>query len=433
MQAENLKIKQIVSEFFSKSLHIVLESRIPFISAQSQRGGGRGGDQVSFLGSAPPSRMANRWFNLQLENHNAVQDRAEPWRRVDTQEPMVVDIFLRHPTCVGGDAGARYRGQRFLKGRPPKRNPTSRGDSWSENDGESFSSQGGISPTLLERWVVHYERRKKPLGTATGLGLGTCKGVVGGGGFGYSKGSGSVNLEGIYALEIGSPGREPGDNLAYPTHGIESPVVYKRTIIILRLLYCWVSALPAHRLFRLANSSHHNQSFSLSYTASAAPPSLSDADETLMLTCSLMPIETQWGRLCVSVAYRKATAMTALEVMPPLLLHIIADYVGSPATDPLRQLSSVGVTPSGGIHGRRGVHVVSSTASIPNSPSFGPHHSWSGSLNKVPGPPPVPRPTIQFASPSSDFHASPPKPPINFHHPSSPSGHGQMPSQHFSL
>ncbi|CAM6079114.1 unnamed protein product [Sphagnum tenellum] len=101
-----------------------------------------------------------------------------------------------------------------------------------------------------------------------------------------------------------------------------------------------------------------------------------------MLTCSLIPIETQWGRLCVSVAYRKATAMTALEVMPPLLLHIIADYVGSPATDPLRQLSSVGVTPSGGIHGRWGVHVVSSTASIPNSPSFGPHHSWSGSLNK---------------------------------------------------
>jgi len=328
---------------------------------------------------------------------------------------MVVDIFLQHPTCVGGDAGARSRDQRFLKGRSPKGNPTSRGDSWSENDGESFSSQGGISPTLLERWVVHYERRKKPLGTATGLGLGTGKGVVGGGGFGYSKGSRSGNLEGIYALETGSSGREPGDSLAYPpTHGIESPVVYERTIIILRLLYCWVRALPAHHLFRLANSSLHNQSFSLSYTASAAPPSLSDADETLMLTCSLMPIETQWGRLCVSVAYRKATAMTALEVMPPLLLHIIADYVGSPTTDPLRQLSSVGLTPSGGIHGRRGVHVVSLTGSIPNSPSFGPYHSWSRSLNKVPGPSPVLLPTIQFASPSSDFHASPPKPPINF-------------------
>ncbi|CAK9866300.1 unnamed protein product [Sphagnum jensenii] len=346
MQAEKAKIEQIVSEFFVKSLHVILESRIPFVAAQSQSGGagggggggGRGGDEVSFLGSSPvssssSSRTTNRWFNLELENCNAVQESAEPWRRGIMQEAMVVDILLH------------------------------------------FSSQGGPSATLLERWVVHYERRKKPPSTATG------------------------------GLGLGGTGK-----------------VYKRTIIMLRSLYCSVRTLPAHRLFRLANSSSHSQSFSLSYMVSAAPPPLTTGDDRLMSTCRLTPIETQWGRLCVSVAYRSATAVTALEIMPPILPRIIADYVGSPTTDPLRRFSSIGSMPSRGNPGKQGVHMVSLPSSVPVS--LGRRHSWSGGLNKVAGPPSLPpsSPTFQSASPSPNFHPSPPKPP------SSPSGQGHMPS-----
>ncbi|CAK9208064.1 unnamed protein product [Sphagnum jensenii] len=345
MQAEKAKIEQIVSEFFVKSLHVILESRIPFVAAQSQSGGaggggggGRGGDEVSFLGSSPvssssSSRTTNRWFNLELENCNAVQESAEPWRRGIMQEAMVVDILLH------------------------------------------FSSQGGPSQTLLERWVVHYERRKKPPSTATG------------------------------GLGLGGTGK-----------------VYKRTIIMLRSLYCSVRTLPAHRLFRLANSSSHSQSFSLSYMVSAAPPPLTTGDDRLMSTCRLTPIETQWGRLCVSVAYRSATAVTALEIMPPILPRIIADYVGSPTTDPLRRFSSIGSMPSRGNPGKQGVHMVSLPSSVPVS--LGRRHSWSGGLNKVAGPPSLPpsSPTFQSASPSPNFHPSPPKPP------SSPSGQGHMPS-----
>ncbi|CAM6014697.1 unnamed protein product [Sphagnum balticum] len=347
MQAEKAKIEQIVSEFFVKSLHVILESRIPFVAAQSQSGGaggggggggGRGGDEVSFLGSSPvssssSSRTTNRWFNLELENCNAVQECAEPWRRGIMQEAMVVDILLH------------------------------------------FSSQGGPSSTLLERWVVHYERRKKSPSTATG------------------------------GLGLGGTGK-----------------VYKRTIIMLRSLYCSVRTLPAHRLFRLANSSSHSQSFSLSYMVSAAPPPLTTGDDRLMSTCRLTPIETQWGRLCVSVAYRSATAVTALEIMPPILPRIIADYVGSPTTDPLRRFSSIGSMPSRGNPGKQGVHMVSLPSSVPVS--LGRRHSWSGGLNKVAGPPSLPpsSPTFQSASPSPNFHPSPPKPP------SSPSGQGHMPS-----
>ncbi|CAK9207929.1 unnamed protein product [Sphagnum troendelagicum] len=346
MQAEKAKIEQIVSEFFVKSLHVILESRIPFVAAQSQSGGagggggggGRGGDEVSFLGSSPvssssSSRTTNRWFNLELENCNAVQESAEPWRRGIMQEAMVVDILLQQ------------------------------------------QQQGGPSATLLERWVVHYERRKKPPSTATG------------------------------GLGLGGTGK-----------------VYKRTIIMLRSLYCSVRTLPAHRLFRLANSSSHSQSFSLSYMVSAAPPPLTTGDDRLMSTCRLTPIETQWGKLCVSVAYRSATAVTALEIMPPILPRIIADYVGSPTTDPLRRFSSIGSMPSRGNPGKQGVHMVSLPSSVPIS--LGRRHSWSGSLNKVAGPPSLPpsSPTFQSASPSPNFHPSPPKPP------SSPSGQGHMPS-----
>ncbi len=451
-----------MSEFFVKSLHVILESRIPFVAAQSQSGGaggggggggGRGGDEVSFLGSSPvssssSSRSTNRWFNLELENCNAVQESAEPWRRGIMQEAMVVDILLQQQqqqqqqggdpllpsasssSAAGGSSATRHR---FFKGASsPNRYPsTSRGgDSWSGND-DSFSSQGGPSPTLLERWVVHYERRKKPPSTATGgLGLGgTGRGVSGGGGgggLGHSESWGSGNLEGRFAVGSGSPGRaQQGVNLPIPylpTHVIESPVVYKRTIIMLRSLYCSVRTLPAHRLFRLANSSSHSQSFSLSYMVSAAPPPLTTGDDRLMSTCRLTPIETQWGRLCVSVAYRSATAVTALEIMPPILPRIIADYVGSPTTDPLRRFSSIGSMPSRGNPGKQGVHMVSLPSSVPVS--LGRRHSWSGGLNKVAGPPSLPpsSPTFQSASPSPNFHPSPPKPP------SSPSGQGHMPS-----
>jgi autophagy-related protein 13 len=128
---------------------------------------------------------------------------------------------------------------------------------------------------------------------------------------------------------------------------------------MLRSLYCLVRTLPAFRLFKLANSSSHSRSFSLSYTVSSASLAVSEQDEGAMIKCNLTPIETQWGRLCISSMYRNATAVTALEVTPRILSRIIADYVGSPTTDPLRRFTSVGSLPSGGLSGRHGVHVVS--------------------------------------------------------------------------
>lgn len=378
------------------------------------------------IGGGGGGRASNKWFNLELESSSHVQESVDAWRRGVCQEPMVVDILLHQPTGTmevpssssGNASLERQRSFNKWSG-SPQRVANLRGESWNEgNDGDSFTSAGVVSRTLLERWVVHYERTKK--GSVLGFGPVLAK---------------QAPVEGGASLDedISSIGRKQGGGPStFPSnHVLESPVVYKRTVIMLRSLYCLVRTLPAFRLFKLANFSSHSRSFSLSYTVSPAPSAVSEHDEDAMMKCSLTPIETQWGRLCISSMYRNATAVTALEVTPRIMSRIIADYVGSPTTDPLRRFTSVGSLPSGGLSGRQGVHVVTLPGSVPSSPSgaVGRRHSWSGGINKVQSqPPPLPiSPSYKSSSPSPshpslDFQNLSPKTPHFFHHSSSPSG-----------
>ncbi|KAG0569717.1 hypothetical protein KC19_6G110900 [Ceratodon purpureus] len=325
----------------------------------------------------------------------------------------------------GGLERQRSFGNRWSSS--PQRVADLKGESWEE--GESFAS-GGVSRTLLERWVVHYERTKK--GSWLGFGPVLAKqNVAGAGEMSGSGGAGAGTEEEREGAGLGRGGGGASSSGLPANHVLERPVVYKRTVIMLRSLYCLVRTLPAFRLFKLANYSSHSRSFSLSYTVSSAPSAMSEQDEGAMIKCNLTPIETQWGRLCISSVYRNATAVTALEVTPRILPRIIPDYVGSPTTDPLRRFTSVGSLPSAGLSGRHGVYVVPLPGSVPNSPSgaFGRRHSWSGGINKVqPQPPSLPiSPSYKSSSPSPshpshDFQNSPPKTPHFFHHSSSPSG-----------
>lgn len=88
-QSERARMDQIVSEFFAKSLHIILGSRIPTIS-----GKGISGSSASIRASS------NRWFNLELDQSEAIQDLVEPWKR-GTSEPMIVDVLLQQPGAHG--------------------------------------------------------------------------------------------------------------------------------------------------------------------------------------------------------------------------------------------------------------------------------------------------------------------------------------------
>lgn len=327
-QTEKAKIEQIVAEYYAKALHILLEARIPHLGAP----GGYGNNSEHH----DPRGASNKWFNLELESSTHVAESVEPWRRGLCQEPMVVDIWLHQPTTTtevvptskwSSSSPQRVRGEFY-------------------NDEEGSSQISSVSRTLLERWVVHYERTKK--GSWLGFGPVLKPGV---------SVDGGVSLE----EEILGRGAGAPSTSASPasSHVLERPVVYKRTVILLRSLYCLVRTLPAFRLFKLATVSSHSRSFSLSYTVSPAPSTLSEQDEGAMMKCNLTPIETQWGRLCIYSMYRNATAVTALEVTPRILSRIIPDYVGSPTTDTLRRFTSVGSLPSAGLSGRHGVHVVS--------------------------------------------------------------------------
>ncbi|XP_024520258.1 autophagy-related protein 13b-like isoform X1 [Selaginella moellendorffii] len=233
-------------------------------------------------------------------------------------------------------------------------------DSWSE--GEVEDSYG----TVLERWTISHERFSQ-------------------------RRSGSSS-----------------------SHALEVPGIYKRATILMRTLYCSVRTLPAHRLFHLATSSSQSRSFSLGFKVWASPPPLLP-DEAAMEVRGFAPVETPMGRLAVSVAYRHTTAVTALEVTPAILPRIIADYVGSPTTDPLRRLSAdsfTGSVPCGGISGRRGVHVVSVPTSVPSPPSgIGRRHSWGGGLNKLQSPTLLPPSSPSFGSSPSSRQHSPVAPP----------------------
>ncbi|KAL2611800.1 hypothetical protein R1flu_023492 [Riccia fluitans] len=407
---ERSKVEQIVAEFYAKSLHIILDSRIPSLSPQNYLEE----SHHSAASSSPRSKTTNKWFNLEMENCPALAECVEPWKR-GCLEPMTVDILLQQPSgelpspssCGGG-------GLRYYKGSSPNRENIS-GDSWS-GDIEGCASPIGLCRTILERWVIHYTGRKRSVG--------------GGGGSGSSKpGSG----EGATGVGV-SRGAGGGAPLPHPSsHTVESPVVYKRAVIMLRSLYCTMRTLPSHRLFRLVNSSHHSRSFSLSYRVSASPPPLSDSDQAAMMnnSLSLTPIETMWGRMCISVNYRHTTAVTALEITPPMEPRIITDYVGSPHTNPIRKFHSVGAVPSGGISGRRGVHVVSLPSSVPSSPSgpsFDRRHSWSSGLAKVHLQQPL------GVSPSFRSSRSPsPSVPTDFNPSCSPAAHSASPSHNLHL
>ncbi|KAL3683073.1 hypothetical protein R1sor_001095 [Riccia sorocarpa] len=410
--SERNKMDQIVAEFYAKSLHIILDSRIPSLSSQNYLEE----SHHSAASSSPRSKSTNKWFNLEMENCAAVAECAEPWKR-GCLEPMTVDILLQQPSSeLPSPSSFGGGGLRYYKGTSPGRENIS-GDSWT-GDIEGCASPGGLCRTILERWVIHYTGRKKSVGGGGGGGSGGSKtGTVGSGeGVGISRGAGG-----------GAP-------LPYPSsHAVESPVVYKRTVIMLRSLYCTMRTLPSHRLFRLVNSSHHSRSFSLSYRVSASPPPLSESDQAAMMNNSfgLTPIETMWGRMCISVNYRHTTAVTALEITPPMEPRIITDYVGSPHTNPIRKFHSVGSVPSGGISGRRGVHVVSLPSSVPSSPSgpsFDRRHSWSSGQAKMHLQQPL------GASPSFRSSRSPsPSVATDFNPSSSPAAHSASPSHNLHL
>ncbi|XP_010251016.1 PREDICTED: autophagy-related protein 13a [Nelumbo nucifera] len=118
-QSESGRHEQIISQFLLKSLHIILDSRIPSLSRH---------DLSGELTPVSRVRKSDKWFNLVLGERPASLEDLNFWHR-NVMDPMIIDVILVHE-----------------------------GPSSSATDDLYTTSGVGVPvETVIERWVVQYE------------------------------------------------------------------------------------------------------------------------------------------------------------------------------------------------------------------------------------------------------------------------------------
>ncbi|CAN0896000.1 Autophagy-related protein 13a [Linum grandiflorum] len=80
--SESGKLEQVVSQFLLKTLHIVLDSRIPSLCPRD-----RTCDSIAQV------KKSDKWFNLVLGDRPAALDNLHFWHR-NLMDPMIIDIIL---------------------------------------------------------------------------------------------------------------------------------------------------------------------------------------------------------------------------------------------------------------------------------------------------------------------------------------------------
>ncbi|KAG1369785.1 autophagy-related protein 13b [Cocos nucifera] len=289
-------IEQVITEFFAKSLHIILESRSPYVSSRNY--------SLDHFASSPSSscsssssRPRDKWFNLALRGCPAALENFDLWRQSNL-EPLVVDVLLVRRSSTMDVT-------RLSPGGCLLRNPSGK-DRFPMSPRQD--ELGTRSEKIIERWIVQYESRKNSsCGKEMYLG---------------SRKSSSVS-----------------------SHSSEIPTLYKktykRTIVMLRSLYLFVRLLPAYKLFRELNSSGRIHPLSLSHRINFFIDPFTRVEDAEMNQFSFVPIDTPCGRLCLCVSYLPTLEDVSSEPSTPLSTQFIMDYVGSPTTDPFKRFQSL--------------------------------------------------------------------------------------------
>lgn len=293
------RFEQIISQFLLKTLHIILESRIPSLKPRD-----RSGDLLS----NSSVKKSDKWFNLALGDRPAALEKLQFWHR-NLMDPMVIDIIFVHRGVHSSPGDDLY-------------------------DREVLEESA--VETVIERWVVQYENHRSiPVQT------------------------GDVSLL--------------------------SKRMYQKSIILFRCLCSMMRVLPAYKIFRHLSSSSQASDIDVIYKVSSFGDPFSRDEEQMMKQYIFRPVEAVNGRLCVSVSYKPNLSGFSLESSTSFPPVIIADYVGSPATDPLRAFPSMEKVSRATSFSLRGMRPPSSI------PSERPH-SWSSSVhgnNQLSGSPPV--------------------------------------------
>ncbi|KAK4781013.1 hypothetical protein SAY87_017119 [Trapa incisa] len=122
-------MEQIITEFFLKSLHIILDARTPCVSSHDLAG-----EKSGSSSSSSSVRRRDKWFNLALKECPVVFKNLGFWYWRNPKS-MIVDVILN---------------RRVLE--------SVYGDHESTKEGEKSSEQ------IIERWVVKYEVRRTESG-----------------------------------------------------------------------------------------------------------------------------------------------------------------------------------------------------------------------------------------------------------------------------
>ncbi|KAF2324145.1 hypothetical protein GH714_008137 [Hevea brasiliensis] len=133
---ESGRLEQIISQFLLKSLHIILDSRIPSLHPHDRSGDFQSSSRV---------RKSDKWFNLVLGDRPAALDNLNFWQR-NVMDPMIIDIIL-----------------------------VRRGTTSSSVD-DLYSSMADRTPieTVMERWIVQYNTQRV-MAPQTGESSASCK------------------------------------------------------------------------------------------------------------------------------------------------------------------------------------------------------------------------------------------------------------------
>ncbi|XP_073296499.1 autophagy-related protein 13b-like isoform X2 [Primulina huaijiensis] len=246
--SEPAKMEQIITEFFAKSLHVILESRRPYVSSRNYSG-----EQI--LSSPSPSssssssssfRPRGKWFNLAVRDCPAAFENTDFWRQSNL-EPVIVDVVLikrRDPLSSS-----------------PKRGGLGRNVFRKEPRSYDLRSYEFGCEKIIERWVVQYESKK------------------------------------------GCGGKGNGVSGSRRSTCTSSHVLYKKSLLLLRSLYATVRLLPAYKLFHDLISSARIRLYNPDHRVSSFVESFTRGQEADMQQFVFSPLDTSRGRLCLPVSY----------------------------------------------------------------------------------------------------------------------------------
>ncbi|GMN33150.1 hypothetical protein TIFTF001_003995 [Ficus carica] len=289
--SEAAKMEQIITEFFAKSLQIILESRSPYMSSRNYSGEQAVSSLSSSSSSSSSVRPRDKWFNLALRECPAALENIDLWRQSNL-DPMVVDVILVQRPVDFDPMGFSPK-KNFVKNVSLKERYPSCGNT----DQEIFGCEAK-SEKIIERWVVQYESRKN---------RDTCHGS---------------------------------------SRRTSNSTLYKKTILLLRSLYVTVRLFPAYKIYHDLNSSSQIHPIALTHRVSSFVEPFTRREEAEMQKFVFTPVDTSSGRLCLSVLYHSSVSDLSTEPSTPMSPQVIHDYVGSPLADPLKRFPSLPVTGS---------------------------------------------------------------------------------------